>query len=118
MPVVDLCPCWVLVIYHRFTDGRFLDLLMFVRPSVSTVFTQMPWMDFFDITHVFEVPVGVDARHFRIFKIFKMAAWRAFFIFGDHVLCSNSKTMDVGLFVKNTLLGHFLARFYLASSIL
>jgi hypothetical protein len=35
---------------------------MFVRPSVTNVFTQMPWMDLFDITHVFEISVGVDAR--------------------------------------------------------
>jgi hypothetical protein len=70
-------------------DGRFLFLLMFaracihlcVRPSVSSIFTQMTWMDFFDITHIFEVSVEVDAHHFRILKFFKMVAWRPFFLF-------------------------------------
>jgi hypothetical protein len=31
----------------------------------------MPWMDFFDITNVFEVSGGVDAHHFRFLKFSK-----------------------------------------------
>jgi hypothetical protein len=42
-----------------------VDLPMFVRPSVTNVSTQMPRMDFFNITYVFMVSVRVDARHFR-----------------------------------------------------
>jgi hypothetical protein len=78
----------------------------------------MTWMDCSDITHVFEISVAVDARHFRFLEFFKMAAWQLFFIFGNHILCSNLKTMNDELLVQNTLLGHFSALFHLVSLIL
>ena len=73
--------------FHWMVDSYTHVLIQFVQPYVCITYN----VDAIDILYILHIYL-----RYQILRYIKMAAWWPFFIFGNYILCSNSKNKMQG----------------------